>query len=300
MFPDFSVQTVEETLQKYSGFSWSSAGMGFAGACLTASFSESPNVAVACSLSDILESHVPQRYFLSAKAAKGILRRAEKRARTLPPTLLQALQALAMGGQVHGQFNSGTYWDGGQTSDTLDCSALAKGQMMPEKRRFPVVVSSPDRLPPMGTVGVQAVAQDGIVAVRTAFTGANGIGFLEDGTTHTLDATGGDAIAYDRIVGCLESRHAGGFQSAQSAARGHLIGTLGAGRRGTDVEAAAGGQYVSGTPVDANGVREFAGLPLGLDSARYRALGNAVTVHVAQWIAERIRDADQEEKKSVR
>jgi site-specific DNA-cytosine methylase len=35
-------------------------------------------------------------------------------------------------------------------------------------------------------------------------------------------------------------------------------------------------------------VRDSARLPLGLDSARYRALGNAVTVSVAYWIAERI------------
>jgi DNA (cytosine-5)-methyltransferase 1 len=40
---------------------------------------------------------------------------------------------------------------------------------------------------------------------------------------------------------------------------------------------------------DSNGVRDFASLPEGLDSARYRALGNAVTVNVAQWIAERIK-----------
>jgi hypothetical protein len=35
-------------------------------------------------------------------------------------------------------------------------------------------------------------------------------------------------------------------------------------------------------------VRDIAGLPEGLDSARYRALGNAVTVQVAEWIARRI------------
>ena len=33
-----------------------------------------------------------------------------------------------------------SYWDGGQISDCLDCSMLAKGQMMPEKRRFPAVL----------------------------------------------------------------------------------------------------------------------------------------------------------------
>jgi DNA (cytosine-5)-methyltransferase 1 len=31
------------------------------------------------------------------------------------------------------------YWDGGDLSDTLDVSMLVKGQMMPEKRRMPVV-----------------------------------------------------------------------------------------------------------------------------------------------------------------
>ncbi len=41
-------------------------------------------------------------------------------------------------------------------------------------------------------------------------------------------------------------------------------------------------------PTDPDRMRDFAGLPLGLDSARYRALGNAVTVQVAQWIGERI------------
>ena len=65
---------------------------------LTLDTSESHNDAVECSLSDILEAHgnVPQRYFLSAKACRGILKRAEKRGRTLPPLLQTALeQALA-------------------------------------------------------------------------------------------------------------------------------------------------------------------------------------------------------------
>jgi site-specific DNA-cytosine methylase len=35
-------------------------------------------------------------------------------------------------------------------------------------------------------------------------------------------------------------------------------------------------------------VRETSRLPRGLDSPRYRTLGNAVTVPVAHWIGERI------------
>lgn len=52
-----------------------------------------------CSLSDILETgDVPQQYFLSAKACSGILRRAAKRGKELPPPLHEALKAVAKAG----------------------------------------------------------------------------------------------------------------------------------------------------------------------------------------------------------
>jgi hypothetical protein len=58
--------------------------------------SEWPSAAVVCSLSDILETgSVPQRFFLSAKACAGILRRAGKRGKALPLALEAALQAVA-------------------------------------------------------------------------------------------------------------------------------------------------------------------------------------------------------------
>jgi hypothetical protein len=48
-------------------------------------------------LSDILETgDLPQRYFLSAKACRGILRRSENRGKTLPLALEQALQQVAV------------------------------------------------------------------------------------------------------------------------------------------------------------------------------------------------------------
>lgn len=68
----------------------------------------------------------------------------------------------------------------------------------------------------------------------------------------------------------------------------YVAGTLGSksgGFRTTDLD--GHGAYIS-APVDADGVRDFTGLPEGLDSPRYRALGNAVTVQVAEWIARRI------------
>ena len=50
-------------------------------------------------LSDILEKGpVEDRYFLSAKAAEGILRRAERRGKDLPETLRRALEAVVAKG----------------------------------------------------------------------------------------------------------------------------------------------------------------------------------------------------------
>jgi hypothetical protein len=49
-----------------------------------------------CSLSQTLETGpLPQRFYLSQKACAGILRRAEKRGKELPPMLEEALKAVA-------------------------------------------------------------------------------------------------------------------------------------------------------------------------------------------------------------
>ncbi len=79
------------------------AHMASHGASLTLNLSEwtgldglSLNDDGVCSLSDILETgDVPRRYYLSALACRGILRRAEKRGKKLPAQLARALQAVA-------------------------------------------------------------------------------------------------------------------------------------------------------------------------------------------------------------
>ena len=43
----------------------------------------------------VREPTSPEKYWLSARAARGILRRAQKRGRTIQPTLLRALSAVA-------------------------------------------------------------------------------------------------------------------------------------------------------------------------------------------------------------
>jgi len=66
------------------------------GGFLTPNTSEWPNAAAVCSLSQVLEQTlIPQRFFLSSTACAGILRRAEKRGKKLPPQLEQALSAVS-------------------------------------------------------------------------------------------------------------------------------------------------------------------------------------------------------------
>lgn len=55
-----------------------------------------PKDASVCTLSDALEtSNVPAKYYLSPRACDGIIRRAEKRGKSLPPELEAALRAQA-------------------------------------------------------------------------------------------------------------------------------------------------------------------------------------------------------------
>jgi DNA (cytosine-5)-methyltransferase 1 len=70
--------------------------MAFAGECWTLSTSESPSDATESFLPDVLETgpHL-SKYFLSPKAATGILRRAGRRGRELPPHLAIALSQLS-------------------------------------------------------------------------------------------------------------------------------------------------------------------------------------------------------------
>lgn len=53
---------------------------------------EYPNNPVDCHLSDVLEEEVDEKYNLSVRAAKGILERANKRDKTLPQELKDALE----------------------------------------------------------------------------------------------------------------------------------------------------------------------------------------------------------------
>ena len=90
---------IEDVTSPSFSVRWPNSGMAWRGEYLIAATSEFPSGAAECTLSDVLEDRlVPQRYYLSPKAAAGILRRAERRGKKLPPRLERALQATAGSG----------------------------------------------------------------------------------------------------------------------------------------------------------------------------------------------------------
>jgi hypothetical protein len=70
----------------------------------TLNISDWPNDASVCLLSQVLEQTLmSDKYYLSSTACKGILRRAEKRGKALPPMLRQALQQVTIQAEAHNQ-----------------------------------------------------------------------------------------------------------------------------------------------------------------------------------------------------
>jgi DNA (cytosine-5)-methyltransferase 1 len=83
------------------GASWETDGLSL-GEYTTRSFGECPSVAVESRLSQILEDNPHPKYFLSAKACQGILRRAERRGKELPPMLKEALMSAVCDSDARG------------------------------------------------------------------------------------------------------------------------------------------------------------------------------------------------------
>ena len=89
-----SCQAMEDGTLAPSSGRWGNSGMGGPTESWTLNTSVWPSDASVCSLSDVLEEtgSVPHKYYLSAKACAGILRRAEKRGKELPTMLRLALE----------------------------------------------------------------------------------------------------------------------------------------------------------------------------------------------------------------
>ena len=72
------------------GASWETVS-ALPGVSMTLNTGESPNAVRESTLSQILDLSAPEKYSLSARACAGIIRRAKRRGKELPPMLLDAL-----------------------------------------------------------------------------------------------------------------------------------------------------------------------------------------------------------------
>lgn len=120
----YLLQTKAGTLPKSCRYSWKNAGMGYRGASLTASFSEYPKGAAVSSLSDVLESHVPPRFYLRPQTCRHLLKRARDRGIELSPLLKKILLS--------------------QSSRTPEATAKSKtGKGSRKNRKRPAIRSTP-------------------------------------------------------------------------------------------------------------------------------------------------------------
>ena len=106
---DASLKSLSESARKYlfldlrtdAGHSqersWVTATVSRGGSS-TRNTGECPSAAKESTLWQILQENAPEKYYLSAKACEGILRRAERRGRELQLTLREALEeAMTLG-----------------------------------------------------------------------------------------------------------------------------------------------------------------------------------------------------------
>ena len=101
------------------------------GECSMCNTGESPNVAVESRLSQILEATPHGKYCLSGKACQGILRRAERRGKALPPVLKAVLLTQSESGEDATEFDTtqitskqnGSIPDFGKPCHTLNANA---------------------------------------------------------------------------------------------------------------------------------------------------------------------------------
>lgn len=115
-----------------------------------------------------------------------------------------------------------------------------------------------------------------VCAVRTSQTSANGWGVSED-VAHTMDCANGQAICAPVTTSCYADN---------AAQESKLIPSRIGVRRLTPLEA----ERLQGFPDG------WTDIPGASDTARYKALGNAMCVPVMRWIGERIENVDKKNR----
>ena len=252
------------------------------GASLTHNISECPNAAAASSLSQVLETQTPQKYFLSDTSKQGILQRAQRHGKTLPPLLLQddpanpppTLNQSGCGGII-GQSNQEIFSQRGGGlipvrmrgfGDYVQDNTVSTVKARDHKDATDLIVVNGRQAPCVSdkafTLDCQHNGNTNVVCIhgntigRQLHNGGNGTGATQDGTNYTLTTTGRHAVSDGLQV-----------------------------RRLTPAEC----ERLQGFP-DNHTQIPWRGKPAAdcPDSPRYKAIGNSMAVPVMRWIGERI------------
>ncbi len=316
MYPGSYLQMSEGTLpQSLDG--WGNAGIFKPTGSLILNIGESHSEEDECSLPDILEDQVPSKYYLSPKACRGILRRAEKRGRELPRQLQDALEAVA---RTDNKAQGGFY-----VSETAaPISAKTHGRTYGDDELSGNLMVIPEKATAISTHYAKGTDSDMTqthIVTHALQAKADG---SEDGTgrgtpiiTFSSKDNGRDASDISpslRSMNNDKSNVNGGgqvavaFQSKASsqnsmnlkdkvpalsvgkAAGSAVSGNFGV-RRLTPKEC----ERLQGFPDNYTryGIDETGNTVEMSDTQRYRQLGNAITVSVSGWIGQRIQKAEQ-------
>lgn len=268
------------------------------------SFMECPRDAVGSRLSQILEGTVHPRYYLSAEACNGVLRRAERREKELPPRLKAALEyqsehydeiyALAetmynaqepMGTSFAAGFDAGAkaqsvgYQE--EVSATLNAQITAYDLT---QITSPTCRSNPKAGSPCHTLTATAappvICIQGNIADRGDTVNCNGKGWAEEiaYTLNTVDRHAVMAYQIKDIAPCLNCNH-------EAPLIGGYFCFV---RRLTPLECERLQDYPDNWTnipdyVDSKGRKRRVS-----DSARYKSLGNSIALPVWKWVLKRI------------
>jgi len=175
---------------------------------------------------------------------------------TMRPNISPALTRINPMAVADGR-SVGTWWDGGQTCQTID-AVVAKGQMMPEKNRFPVVAVG-EKLCLPANATTTAIAQDAGSTSRSADVPGQ-LRTMSMSTLKTPAESSGRVVL--RRLTPRECERLQGFPDDYT-----LIPYRGRPYRG---------QAAYSCP----------------DGPRYKAIGNSMAVPCMRWIGERIAAAN--------
>jgi hypothetical protein len=249
---------------------WANSGMGSHTEFLTLSTSEWPKDAAVCSLSDTLEAgNVPQRFFLSATACRGILRRAEQEGEKVADTLtVGANQYSGFNGEPVAQClttRTGSAFD--PFMETMPIAFSSKQQSMKTSDNVANTLGANDYKEP------QAVAYDSTVTAPL----------------NTQLGLRGPDVSRTVIREGVGIGNVGDPAFTLQASHGHGVITPSQVRRLTPIEC----ERLQGFPDNYTDIRlNDKQTP---DGPRYKAMGNSMAVPVMNWIGRRIQMVEDTE-----